>query len=428
MKNPKGCKGETKERVEQFLHRYEGNEPITSDFLVTNVEGLHKSNARQIISRLYKERILSEYRDKKGHKVRGSYSIIRNVESSIHRIEETISDAIEEQEPRQIVEPPKETRFTPEKVEAGFDWRNFKVHHIVMTLTEKSIRERKRERDILTHTIPHEQKSSLEAKMLFVPMSSYNMQTIWRNKTMQKLIRNEQNRSEIEDIDFGNNRGIKIALYGNGSVVIYIECSNNPLGILDWAEMNGFLKNLFSQRVGYSWDELKKLFLVTIAEFSVDKEMKCRKQMTTCIEVQNFEDFLYRQYERTIDGKPVIRGELVTNPNLEVGDFEKMFFTVVQGGVTEGYLRGHIHILQTNVDHLGKIVSDFIDDTKRERKRSHTRMKQIGADGSISKALYDLSDRISQSESNQKAISEALLQLAETQERTLKMLKSNKSG
>lgn len=382
--------------VKEFVLAWEGNEEITPQLLRRQL-GISKESSWVYIHRLKKEGILEEKKDKHGYR--------------------------EYIKKKPISEKIKEIIPTDEKI----DLKNIRIHHLTLVLSKENIEKLKEKPYKIGYTLPplfpsktHETQDTqtqdtqlqqnkkieqgIEIEKLFIPMNRQNLFHAWRGATQY----NPQNKSYSEKICFGEKRHIIIHLYGNGNVVIYIEASENPLDEIGFAELRGFLKNLFSERCGYNFNDLEKLFVVKQIELNDDiiTNEKVSMNITDCITFKEFGE-IYRIYKKRIGNKDVIRSEIVANPDMPLSNFWEQFLAFKTGGVNYSMTVTSLHILIEEMKKMKKLFEELVTVNQFYLKRLDTSISQLSG----GHPMPELLDRVLKELDEFKAIKQEIMKI-----------------
>lgn len=136
-----------------------------------------------------------------------------------------------------------------------------------------------------------------------------------------------------ETFDFASYK-IKFQLYGTGTVKIIFANSEAPFGAPEFRAALQRLDGIFSARTGVRFLDIQSLFFIERCHFNNDisGQHEIAGAGRLCCTVQQFEDWLYRSYEKILGDELVVREEAC----LEHGNYEdhnlNAFLALMQGG------------------------------------------------------------------------------------------------
>jgi len=316
--------------------------------------------------------------------------------------------------PHEVLKPLFSEEKKPEKKPDIMDLREVKLHHLTLSLSKEEIEHLPEKRFKIRYILPppdFPRTEEMNISELFTPLNRNNILHRWKGN----LRHNEQNKSYSESVYFGDRRRLTIHIYGNGTVVIYIEASENPLDEIGFAELRGFLRSFIQERCGLLYEDLEKLLIVKQVELSEDKEAKEKVSMsiTKCITFDVF-DNIYRLYEKTIGGKEYLRSETMMQPKIPLNEFWEQFLAFKMGGVNMSATVTSLHMLVEEVKKMQESVKTFIGGQQHFMQRLDTNVKQLSGGTPVPNVLERVLNELDGMRNERKVMLDIILELQKT--------------
>lgn len=239
-------------------------------------------------------------------------------------------------------------------------------------------------------TIARLSKEKHHLERQFDPKDEMGFYRLWRTKggPYQEIKGGYQ-----EPLDFGTHK-IFIQLYRTGTIKVVISNSEHPFDVNQWREALFAIDGLFLSKTGVRFWDISNFFHVEKIHLNNDVvgDLEVSGASKLNCTIKQFDDWLYRVYEKVLGDELVIR----TESCLERGNFQdhnlNAMIALLQGNVTPTHVTAAL--FKTTRDR-----EQDQDDMRRQQNEIHMIGKQVETlKGMFSQLLAKISGGLSDSQ------------------------------